>query len=158
MSLKEYPQYHAENRHFFPLKNSASLAKQLLRGQMGQHNYQLHEHYQGLLLKVLPPSWQHKVYFERIEKGEWHLLVANNEDAFKLRFLQSEITQALNQHLNQAARLRIHIQPSLWQLIPQTRRPIHVKNARSYTEEQAKLSIKQRLDSLQQKINGSKSR
>lgn len=155
MSLKENPQYDAHNRKFFPLKNSAPLTKQLLSLQMGRESYQLHQHYQGLLLKVLPPSWQHKIYFERIEKGQWHLLVGNNEDAFKLRFLQNEISQALNQYLNQSAQLRIHVQPMLWQIIPQTRRPIHIKSARHYDEKQAEQAIKQGLIKLQNKINGS---
>lgn len=142
MSSKETPQYEADKRRFLPLKNSNPLIKQLLSQQMGSQHYHLHEKYQGLLLKVLPPAWRHQVYFEKIEKGEWHLLVANSEAAFKLRFLHNEISQALNQYLSKPIRLRIHVQPNLWQIIPQTRRPIAVKSARAYTEAEAEQSIK----------------
>lgn len=141
MADKEMPQYQADNRHFLPLKNSNPLIKQLLSQQIGAEQYRLHEKYQSLLLKVLPPAWQHQIYFDRIEKGEWHLIVASNEAAFKLRFLQQEISQALNQYLEKPARLRIHIEPQLWQRLPQTRRPIQVKSARQYSEAEAQDAI-----------------
>ncbi len=139
----EKPQIAPRNRSNVPLEKSHPLLQQLIEKELlHQPAQKIHHRYQGLLSSCLPDYWHHRVFFRSISSGCWHLCVATQADAFKLRFLLPEVNERLNQHLTNPTKLKIHVNPDLWKCIPQTRRAIKVKSARHFSSQEAETIIK----------------
>lgn len=70
--------------------------------------------YQNLLYACLPGEWRGRVLLGKQEGLQWQLWVANNSDAFRLRFLLSEAEAMLARKLPHPPRLAVAVRADVW--------------------------------------------
>ncbi|SUO93313.1 hypothetical protein [Suttonella ornithocola] len=103
--------------------------------------FQLHQRYQSILMHHLPKSWRHRVLFQNVSNGIWTLSVADNAQAFQLRFMLPEISQALAEHLPNPPKLKVQANPALWKHLPKPSVTPNSIHAREISQEKALATI-----------------
>lgn len=106
---------------------------------------------QPIMRECLPQAWLDDIYIGNLAQGKWHLMVADNATAYRLRFLSSEIEAKLAKKLPYPPKLHIIIEPALAQM----RNPASKKSApfkrRRLTNAQADALLSQWFDEMRKK-------
>lgn len=109
------------------------------------HLLDKHLGYQKILLKCLPSTFQHQIFFAGIEQGIWQLWVSNPTTRFQLNFVLPEIADRMQTYLPRRPHFYIRVYPNLWREVKPYRRPIQVPTAREYNATEAKCAIERYL-------------
>ena len=104
--------------------------------------------YRQLLDACLPAMWRERVLLGSVEGLRWQLWVANGSDGTRLRFLLSEIQNALAQKLPHPPQLGVTVRPDIWAQQRRLPAPMQLHQRHDYTEEEADAVISAFINSL----------